>query len=450
MSLNRDEILADWRHQRRTATIAFASLTLTLAGIVFGLFRQMSARTRIERELREVQQLESIRLRDANERLEGALAREQQARRESEEASYLKDEFLMTVSHELRTPLTAIFGWVRMLSTGSVPANERGLALAAVERNARAQTRLIEDLLDVSRAISGKLRIDARGIELKNVVEAAIETVRPALQAKRIRFQSSIDPALPQILADPDRVQQIVWNLLSNAIKFTPEEGTVQIRVTRADASVVIEVSDSGAGIPAAFVPHVFERFRQAEGGTRRKHGGLGLGLAIVRHLTELHGGSVSAESPGEGQGAVFRVQLPLRAVPDRIEPERPPAVAPRATLTPARLDGIRVLVVDDQDDARELFASMLESAGAVVLTAASAADAMRLLRSEREIVLLCDIEMPGEDGYQLLHRARAEPAPDARWSRSRSPPTRDRSTGSAPSSRGSSRTSRSRWIPTS
>jgi signal transduction histidine kinase/CheY-like chemotaxis protein len=409
VSLDRDEVLADWRRQRRSATIAFASLTLTVAGIVFVLFRQMTARSRIENELAEMQRLESARLRDANERLEQALAREQQARRESEAASYLKDEFLMTVSHELRTPLTAIFGWVRMLSTGAVPPEERSRALAAVERNARAQTRLIEDLLDVSRAISGKLRIDARGIDLSEVITAAIETVGPALRARRIRFASSIDPDLPQIVADPDRVQQIVWNLLSNAIKFTPEEGNVSLQVVRAGAAVEIIVRDSGVGISAEFLPHVFERFRQAEGGTRRRHGGLGLGLAIVRHLAELHGGSVGVESAGEGQGATFTVRLPIRAAAPRPEPERHPPASVRTLPAPARLDGIRVLVVDDDDDARELFASIVEAAGAEVLTAASVPDALRLLRRERDLVLVSDIEMPGEDGYQLLSRALAE-----------------------------------------
>ena len=416
VSLNEDDVLEDWRHQRQTSTIAFVVLTVTLGGVVLVLFRQMNQTARVERELVEVQRNEAVRLRDANEQLEDALAREQQARREVETASYLKDEFLMMVSHELRTPLTAIYGWVRMLSTGSMAPEERGRALAAVERNARAQTRLIEDLLDVSRAISGKLRIDARGVNLNDVVRAAVETVRPAMQAKNIHFESSLAEQPAQILADPDRVQQIVWNLLSNAIKFTPDGGTVRLAVARQDSTLEIVVSDTGAGIAPDFLPYVFDRFRQGEAGTRRRYGGLGLGLAIVRHLTELHGGSVSAESEGEGKGATFRVRLPLRVPTPAppVEPAVPVATAPRRR--DQRLDGVRVLVVDDESDARELFASMLDAAGAVVLTAASAHDAMRLLESEKQVVLLSDIEMPGEDGYQLLARARAKS--DARGTR--------------------------------
>ena len=410
VSLNEDEVLAEWRHLRSTSSLAFAALTVTLGGIVFILLRQMNARARAERELREVQQLEAERLREANERLEDALTREQQARRETEAASYLKDEFLMTVSHELRTPMTAIFGWVRMLSTGAVPAAERARAVAAIERNARAQTRLIEDLLDVSRAISGKLRIDARGIDVSRVALEAVETVRPALQAKDIQFQSELQQNAPQIRADPDRVQQIVWNLLSNAIKFTPDGGTVQLRVSSTETTIDIEVADSGSGIPAEFLPYVFERFRQGDAGTRRRFGGLGLGLAIVRHLTELHGGSVSADSAGEGKGSRFLVRLPIRPGISSTPSEPAAADTARAPAGAIRLDGISVLVVDDEADARELFASILASAGARVMTAASAADAIRLIRQERELVLVSDIEMPEEDGYQLLERALTEP----------------------------------------
>ena len=410
VSLERHELLTDWRRQRRTSSIAFAALTLALAGIVFVLFRQIDARGRIERELGEVQRLEAERLRDANERLEGALAREQQALRETQAASYMKDEFVMTLSHELRTPLTAIFGWVRMLGSGAVPTDERTRALAAIERNARAQLRLVEELLDVSRAISGKLRIDARPILLNDVVLEAVETVRPALNAKAIQFEASLGDSMP-IVADPDRVRQMVWNLLSNAIKFTPDAGRVRLRVFADDGSVVIEVSDSGAGISPDFLPHVFERFRQAEGGSKRRYGGLGLGLAIVRHLAELHGGSVSAESAGEHQGATFRVRLPRAAqATAAIEPPTPAAGAG----VPTRLDDVRVLVVDDDPDTRELFATILTAAGATVLTAASTADAMRFLRGERDLVLVTDIEMPEEDGYQLLARARGAQDPAA------------------------------------
>ena len=408
VSLSEDEVFADWRRQVHTSLIAFTALTLTLLLMVRGIFRQMDARARIEQALVDSQRLEAERLRGANERLENLLEREQRARMETEAASYMKDEFLMTFSHELSTPLTAIYGWARMLGGQEMTAEQRARALAAVERNARAQTRLIDDLLDVSRAISGKLRLDARAVSLSEVLLAAVEVVAPALEAKSLRLDTDIDRDLAPVVADPDRVQQIVWNLLSNAIKFTPQGGWVRLTLRRADSHVEIAVSDSGVGIDPAFLPHVFDRFRQAEAGSRRRYGGLGLGLAIVRHLSELHGGSVSAESAGEGRGSTFKVLLPLRvargdASPGTSQHEHRPG----ASQPVERLDDVRVLVVDDEVDSRELFASILESAGAEVLTAASAADAHRLLETERVDVLLSDIGMPGEDGYELLQRSR-------------------------------------------
>jgi signal transduction histidine kinase len=261
-----------------------------------------------------MQRVEAERLRTANERLEAALEREQQARKATEEASYLKDEFLMTVSHELRTPLTAIYGWARVLGTKEMAKPEQQRAIAAIERNAHAQTRLIDDLLDVSRAISGKVRLDIRTVDLAELLGAAIETVTPALTAKAIKFEADLDRDTPPVPGDPDRLQQVVWNLLSNAIKFTPDGGSVQLRLRRAGPHVAIEVRDSGDGIAPDFLPHVFERFRQEDTGSRRRYGGLGLGLAIVRHLVELHGGTVTAHSAGEGQGAMFRVLLPVRS----------------------------------------------------------------------------------------------------------------------------------------
>ena len=312
VSLDHDEVLAAWRHQARTSGLAFAALTLTLTGLISVLFRQIDARARAEADLAEVQRLESARLRDANDRLAEALEREQRARHEVEEASYLKDEFLMTVSHELRTPLTAIHGWVHMLGTQAVGQEERSRALAAVERNAKAQTRLVDDLLDVSRAITGKLRIEPRPIQVNEILESALEAFDAAIAAKSLMLVCNVEPDLPALHADPDRLQQVVWNLLSNAVKFTPTDGTVRISARRNGSSIEIEVSDTGAGIPADFLPHVFERFRQGEAGTRRRYGGLGLGLAIVRHIVELHGGTVSASSDGEGRGATFTVTLPL------------------------------------------------------------------------------------------------------------------------------------------
>ena len=312
ISLSEADVLSDWYAQRRISAVAYGALTLTLGLIVTTLFHVVSARQRVERTLAEMQRVEAERLRTANERLEAALEREQQARKATEEASYLKDEFLMTVSHELRTPLTAIYGWARVLGTKEMPKADQQRALAAIERNAHAQTRLIDDLLDVSRAISGKLRLEMRRVNVADILNAAVETVNPALNAKGITFEASFDPDTPMIAGDPDRLQQVVWNLLSNAIKFTPEGGSVRLRLRRTGALVEIEVTDSGDGIPADFLPYVFERFRQADTGSRRRYGGLGLGLAIVRSLVELHGGTVAAASGGEGQGSTFRVLLPV------------------------------------------------------------------------------------------------------------------------------------------
>jgi signal transduction histidine kinase len=314
ISLSEADVLSDWYAQRRMTAIAYGALTLTLGLIVGALLHVVTARQHAERKLAEMQRVEAERLRTANERLEAALEREQQARKATEEASYLKDEFLMTVSHELRTPLTAIYGWARVLGTKEMPKDDQQRALSAIERNAHAQTRLIDDLLDVSRAISGKLRLEMRRVRLLDVLNAAVDTVSPAMAAKHIRFDPQFDADTPAIAGDPDRLQQVVWNLLSNAIKFTPDGGTVRLRLRRAGTHVEIEVGDSGDGITADFLPHVFERFRQADTGSRRRYGGLGLGLAIVRHIVELHGGTVTAESDGEGRGSTFRVLLPVAA----------------------------------------------------------------------------------------------------------------------------------------
>jgi signal transduction histidine kinase len=313
VSLSEADVLADWYQQRRVAAIAFGALTVTIGLMVTALLHTVTSRQKIQRELAEMQRVEAERLRTANERLEAALEREQQARKATEEASYLKDEFLMTVSHELRTPLTAIYGWARVLGTKEMAKGEQQRAIAAIERNAHAQTRLIDDLLDVSRAISGKVRLEMRSVNLVDLLDAAIETVNPALAAKGITFAADLDRDVPPVAGDPDRLQQVVWNLLSNAIKFTPDGGSVQLRLHRAGPHVAIEVSDTGEGIAPDFLPHVFERFRQEDTGSRRRYGGLGLGLAIVRHLVELHGGTVTAQSAGEGKGALFRVLLPIR-----------------------------------------------------------------------------------------------------------------------------------------
>jgi signal transduction histidine kinase/ActR/RegA family two-component response regulator len=340
---------------------------------------------------------------DAKHRL--ALASEQRARQETEEASRLKDEFLMTVSHELRTPLTAIQGWARMLSTGEVREDQRARALEVIERNARAQTQLVNDLLDASRAITGKLHLELTMVEMPEIVLAAVDSVRPTADAKRIRIDTRIDPHPGAVSGDAARLQQVVWNLLTNAVKFTSQGGRVEVRVSRIDSFVEVAVSDTGPGISAAFLPHVFERFRQEQSGTTRAHSGLGLGLAIVRHLTELHGGTVSAESGGQAPGATFRVRVPVAAVRD-VGVAEPGLDEPAPELQ--RLDHVRVLIVDDEPQAHEMFGAVLQRAGARVSNAASPAEAMLLLQEELPEVLLSDIEMPGEDGYTFVRKARA------------------------------------------
>jgi signal transduction histidine kinase/ActR/RegA family two-component response regulator len=326
-------------------------------------------------------------------------------------ANRMKDEFLMTVSHELRTPLTAIYGWARMLVTGQIREDQRQHALEIIERNAQAQTQLVSDLLDVSRAISGKVRLEVTTVDLGEVITAAIESMQPAAAAKDIHLQTVLDSTAGPISGDRERMQQVVWNLVSNAIKFTPRGGRVQVRLERRESHVEIIVSDTGAGIDETFLPYVFDRFRQGDAGTTREHGGLGLGLAIVRHLVELHGGSVLVQSAGTGQGTTFRVILPLTiapqeaAVPSRVQP----GAADAASVVPVRrLDGARVLIVDDEPQARELFSAIIENAGGEVRLASSARDATAILDSWWPKVLLSDIEMPHEDGYVLMEQVNA------------------------------------------
>ncbi|MFL5357341.1 PAS domain-containing protein [Archangium sp.] len=336
-------------------------------------------------------------------------------RQRAEEANRLKDDFLATVSHELRTPLTAMIGWVKMLRSGRLAVEKHARALETVDRNAQAQAQLIEDLLDVSRIISGKLRVETRLVRLGEVLQAAMESVRPAADAKGIRVLAELDTGGDGVMGDPGRLQQVVWNLLSNAVKFSPGDSRVWVGLKREEGSVEVTVRDEGPGIPADFLPHIFERFRQLEGGTTRRHGGLGLGLAIVRHLVELHGGTVRATSEGEGRGATFQVRLPAAASrPAALEatPARR-ATAPQALVSPpaAVLARRCILVVDDEEDNREVLKVMLEEYGARVLTAASAAEGLRAVREGRPELLISDIGMPGEDGYRLIAQVRALPA---------------------------------------
>ncbi len=341
------------------------------------------------------------------------LAHAEAARAEAERANRIKDEFLTTLSHELRTPLNAILGWTRMLRSGQVPEARREHALSTIERNAQAQARLIEDILDVSRIVSGKLALDRTIIDPTQAVQAAVDAVRPALDARNLTLEVDCDPDLGTIIADPARLQQVLWNLLSNAVKFTPRGGRVSVRGRRLDGSLELEVSDSGQGIERDFLPHMFERFRQADASIARRYGGLGLGLAIVRHLVELHGGTVSVHSDGPGLGATFTARLPVDGVSpvEAARPTPPTAVAiPEERTLPMfepSLEGVHVLVVDDEVDARELLRSLLQSCGAKVSTAADAAAAYASLRAERPDVLVSDIGMPEEDGLALMARVR-------------------------------------------
>jgi PAS domain S-box-containing protein len=334
--------------------------------------------------------------------------------RESQEANRLKDEFLATLSHELRTPLTAILGWAHLLRGGRLEGAAAANALETIERNARSQAQLIDDLLDVSRIITGKLRLEIVPVAPHSFIDPAVEAVRPAAELKGVRLQKMIDAGVGVIMGDPARLQQVAWNLLSNAVKFTPRGGRVQVRLGRVNSEIEMVVSDTGPGIEPEFLPHVFERFRQADQKTTRQHGGLGLGLAIVRHLVELHGGHVRVDSAGEGAGATFTVTLPVASVRPSEGAEERAHPAIRDTLPahecPERLDGLRVLVVDDEPDARELLAVGLSQCGAEVVTASSAREALKAMARGKVDALISDIGMPREDGYELIRQVRALP----------------------------------------
>jgi signal transduction histidine kinase len=331
------------------------------------------------------------------------------ARDLAEASSRAKDEFLATLSHELRTPLNAILGWTRMLRGGALDAATRERALATVERNAVTQTQLIEDLLDISRAASGKLQLSLRSMDPADAVSSAVEAVRPAAQAKGIELRCSIDPAAWPILGDKTRLEQVLWNLLNNAIKFTPACGHVRVSVSRRQREVEIVVEDDGVGISPEFLPHVFERFRQADASSTRAYGGLGIGLSIVKTVVELHGGSVEASSGGASPGSCFRVVIPLAL---GAESSRMPMARPAASASPPRapeaLSGVSVLVVEDDPEAAELLRYLLESGGATVLTASSSAAGYDLLVAQRPDVLVSDIGMPGEDGFAFIRRVRS------------------------------------------
>jgi nitrogen-specific signal transduction histidine kinase/CheY-like chemotaxis protein len=347
--------------------------------------------------------------------------RAQQALREAKEsaeaANRLKDEFLATVSHELRTPLNAILGWAQLLSAEGAGAEDAAQGIETILRNARAQAQLIEDLLDISRVVSGKLRLEARAVDLGAVVQAAVESVALAAEAKGVELVRDVPAAEPaEVWGDPDRLQQVAWNLLSNAIKFTGSGGAIRVCVSRDGRYVRLSVSDSGEGIDPEFLPYAFERFRQADASLTRKHGGLGLGLSIVKSLVEMHGGTVRAESEGAGRGATFTVILPLRSGAGKASAAA--AGGTRGGATPAAagtgvqvsLEGVRVLVVDDDADARELVRHILAGQRAEVVVAATVARALEVMRSQRVDVLVSDLAMPEGDGYDLIRAVRELP----------------------------------------
>jgi PAS domain S-box-containing protein len=366
-------------------------------GEIFGavlIFRDITERHRAEHE--------RARLLDS----------ERTAREQAEAASRSKDEFVAIISHELRTPLNAILGWAQLLRTGQFGPAETVRAMEAIERNARIQAQLIEDLLDMSRIITGKLRLEIRPVALQQTIEAALDAVRPAAQAKSIQLSADFNAPGALVTGDANRLQQVVWNLLSNAVKFTPKGGRVEVRMTRIDSQIEISISDSGEGIAADFLPYIFERFHQADSSSVRQHGGLGLGLALARHLVELHGGSVRARSDGTGSGATFTVTLPVRA----IHAEMPgheigdPGESMALLADGVALNGLRLLIVDDEADTRDLLTALLTQHGAEVRACESSGEALALLEQWQPDVLITDIGMPDEDGYTLLRKIRALP----------------------------------------
>ncbi len=334
----------------------------------------------------------------------------QRARLAAELASRAKDDFLSTASHELRTPLNAILGWARMLQSGELPNSAFLRAVDSIERNARIQVRLIEDILDGSRIINGKLHLEIAPFDLTTVLRAALDSVQASADAKRIEIRVSVDPAASRVTGDPERLQQVIWNLANNAIKFSAKGGVVEVMLARVGTDIRLTVKDGGEGIPSDFLPHVFERFRQAEGSTTRRHGGLGLGLALVRHLVEAHGGTVHADSPGPGLGATFTISLPVQAVFSEEVADLPPASPPQVFVPRGvNLTGLKVLVVDDEADARDLTATVLRSKGAEVAVAKSVDEALALVAAWPFAVMVSDIGMPNSDGFELIRRLRAE-----------------------------------------
>jgi len=377
--------------------------------LAVGIAAQASIAMANARLFRALGEREAELKNSATER-EAILESERLARTEAERLSRIKDEFLATLSHELRTPLNAIQGWATLLRTRTPSREDLDRGLETIERNVRAQVQIVNDLLDMSRIISGKIHLEIQTLKLHEVIENAIETVRPSAAAKRIRIQALLDSSIGPLRGDPNRLQQVLWNLLSNAVKFTPGDGRIQVILERVNSHVEIVVEDNGIGIPAEFLPYVFDRFRQADATMSRRHGGLGLGLSIVKNLVELHGGSVRVKSGGENLGSTFVVALPVSHIrnEEAVRFQRTNASAdPLETVELPRLDGMKVLIVDDEPDGRLLIARLLEERGAITQLVSGAEEALQVLQRERVDMLLSDIGMPGVDGYELIRRVR-------------------------------------------
>jgi signal transduction histidine kinase/ActR/RegA family two-component response regulator len=371
------------------------------------VIRAREEAAQVKSELEQVM----LQVREANERLVVATVLAQTMTEEAEQANRLKDEFLATVSHELRTPLNAVLGWARMLTAKQLNEERAAHAIETIERNASALAHIIDDLLDVSRIVAGTLHLDDYPVNLAAIAQDAVDAVRPLAAGKGIQLQFSPDPTSTEVVSgDAGRLDQVVVNLLSNAVKFTPENGRVDVSIKRAGPDLELTVEDSGEGISPDFLPHVFDRFRQADSATSRRHTGLGLGLAIVRQLVELHGGTVRADSPGPGKGAKFTVRLPILTSP-RVREPRSGAAEGRPAPSLERLDGLHVLVVEDNADGREVISMMLELAGAKVTAVGSAKEALEALESLQPDALISDIGLPDEDGYSLIRRLRSREA---------------------------------------
>ncbi|HVQ39816.1 MAG TPA: response regulator [Pyrinomonadaceae bacterium] len=391
-------------------TEADERLAATLATQVAVAYENAMLYSNAQRHATELQ-MEIAERKQAEEERALLLVREQSARADAEQANRTKDEFLATLSHELRTPLSAILGWSHLVRSGKLDEAQMSRAVETIERNARSQSQLIDDLLDVSRIITGKLQIEPRAVDLSAVIEAAIDAVRPAFEAKAINFENALDADAGLVSGDPNRLQQIFWNLFNNAVKFTPEKGHVRVAVERTASAIRVSVSDSGVGITQEFLPYIFDRFRQADGSTTRVHGGLGLGLSIVKHLVQLHQGTVEVGSQGKNKGACFIITLPVastttaQASGNATETESEGNGLP--TSFSKALQGLRILVVDDEADSRELVSTILTRCGSEVNCCESAAEALKAIRDWKPDLLVSDIGMPNEDGYSLIGKMR-------------------------------------------